>query len=463
MEVTVSNNIYISQPSVMMLNWCKENLIIPNPEYAKKLRMGFSTRGVPQKLSLYQMDGKNLVLPFGVLGNIVSLLEGATVYDGFVPHKPVIYPGHIPLYDYQEVAVHEAENHLFGILQSPPGSGKTQMGIALIQRLGRRALWVTHTKDLLTQSRERAEQYFPKELMGEITEGRVKIGTGITFATVQTLSKLDLTAYRNVWDVIVVDECHRVCGTPTAMSQFYKVLNNLSARHKYGLSATVHRADGMIKATYSILGEVFYSVPEEAVAERIMKVKVRVVDTGLALSRKAFNSDGTLSYTKFINSLVDNGERNQVILNQLSACKGKSCLILSDRVEHLMELMDTMPLSMRADATRVDGSMTTKRLKACREQAIKDMRSGEKKYLFATYSLAKEGLDIPRLERLFLTTPHTDYAVIAQSIGRVDRTFPGKEQPIAYDFVDYDPHSEKYFRKRCTTYRKCGCIVERGR
>lgn len=461
MEVTIANNIRIKDPTPEITAWCKTNLIIANPDYTKKMRMGFSTRGVPQKLTLYQIDGTTLVLPFGVLSNIFPYISGYELHDGFKPSTKVSYNGVIPLYDYQQKAVDIAAENLYGILQSPPGSGKTQMGIALIQRLGRRALWVTHTKDLLTQSRERAEQYFPKELMGEITEGRVKIGTGITFATVQTLSKLDLTAYRNMWDVIVVDECHRVCGTPTAMSQFYKVLNNLSARHKYGLSATVHRADGMIKATYSILGEVFYSVPEEAVAERIMKVKVRVVDTGLALSRKAFNSDGTLSYTKYINSLVDNGERNQVILDQLSACKGKSCLILSDRVEHLMELMDAMPVSMRADATRVDGSMTTKRLKACREQAIKDMRSGEKKYLFATYSLAKEGLDIPRLERLFLTTPHTDYAVIAQSIGRVDRTFPGKEQPIAYDFVDYDPHSEKYFRKRCTTYRKCGCIVER--
>ena len=32
-------------------------------------------------------------------------------------------------------------------------------------------------------------------------------------------------------------------------------------------------------------------------------------------------------------------------------------------------------------------------------------------------SLAKEGLDVPRLERLYLTTPQKDYAVVTQSIG----------------------------------------------
>lgn len=42
--------------------------------------------------------------------------------------------------------------------------------------------------------------------------------------------------------------------------------------------------------------------------------------------------------------------------------------------------------------------------KELREQALDDMQTGKKKYLFATYQLAKEGLDIPRLERLYMVT-----------------------------------------------------------
>lgn len=44
---------------------------------------------------------------------------------------------------------------------------------------------------------------------------------------------------------------------------------------------------------------------------------------------------------------------------------------------------------MRENAVMVSGNMTTKKGKAEREKAIEDMRSGKKKYLFATYSLAK--------------------------------------------------------------------------
>ena len=338
----------------------------------------------------------------------------------------------------------------------------TQMGIALIAKLGKRALWLTHTVDLLQQSKQRAEQYMDKSLLGTITGGKVNIGKGITFATVQTMCNLDLALYKDYWDVIIVDECHRVAGTPTAVSQFSKVLNSLAARHKYGLSATVHRSDGLIAATFALLGDVIYAVPEEAVADKIMKVGICPIPTGVGISRVCLNTDGTLNYAKLINYLCDNEERTDLIVQHLVENRWNSSLILSDRLEHLHNIIDALPLPMQEYAVMVSGKMTTKKGKAEREQAIADMRSGAKKYLFATYSLCKEGLDIPRLERLYMTTPQKDYAVITQSIGRIARTFPGKSQPIVYDFVDDIQFLVKAYKKRCTTYRKNGAyFVER--
>ena len=171
----------------------------------------------------------------------------------------------------------------YGTIVLPCGSGKTQMGIALAARIGRKTLWVTHTADLLTQSFERAEQYYPRELLGKITAGRVQIGSHLTFATVQTLSKLDLQKYKYTWDVIIVDECHRVSGTPSSMKMFYQVMSSLAARYKYGLSATVHRSDGLIKSTFAVLGNVKYQVPDEAVAEKTMQVRILRRDTGIQM------------------------------------------------------------------------------------------------------------------------------------------------------------------------------------
>jgi superfamily II DNA or RNA helicase len=294
-------------------------------------------------------------------------------------------------------------------------------------------------------------------LIGKITEGKVAIGKGVTFATIQTMCKLDLSQYKDTWDVVIVDECHRVAGTPTQMSMFAKVLNSLSARHKFGLSATVHRSDGMIQATFALLGDVVYTVPDEAVADKVMRVGIKPIGTGVKISRECLNTDGTLNYAKLINYLCESDERNDVIHHCIVSESDRSCLILSDRLEHLETLMSTLPLRMRPYAVMISGKMTSKKGKAEREQALEDMRTGKKKYLFATYSLAKEGLDIPCLERLFMATPQKDYAVITQSIGRIARTYEGKADPICYDFVDDIGYLVKSYKKRCATYKKNDC------
>lgn len=455
MHISVSNTLTVTEPTDEMLIWCNKNLSIPNPEYAKKARMGFWLGDTPKTLSLFEIRGNELVLPFGVLRSLPRDVTDNAVFDSeFAPYRAVDFKADVPLYDYQETAVQAMIDAKYGILQSAAGSGKTQMGIALAVRLKRRTLWLCHTLDLVKQSRDRARHYMSEDLMGTITEGKVNLGKGITFATIQTMCKLDLAQYKNYWDCIITDEVHRVSGSPTAVTQYQKVLNSLSARHKYGLSATVHRSDGMIQATYALVGEVAYKVPDEAVADKIMKVGINPVPTGLQISRETLNTDGTLNYAKLITYLAENTARNRLIVDSIER---RPSLILSDRLNHLEELMRLLPADMRKDAVMISGKMTSKTGKAKREQALEDMRSGKKKYLFATYSLAKEGLDVPRLERLYLTTPQKDYAVVTQSIGRIARTFEGKSDPIAYDFVDDIGYLVKSYKKRCTTYRKNGC------
>lgn len=210
----------------------------------------------------------------------------------------------------------------------------------------------------------------------------------------------------------------------------------------------------MIKATYALVGEVAYKVPDEAVADKIMKVGIYPVGTGVQISREALNTDGTLNYTKLITYLTENAARNQLIADSIER---RPSLILSDRLNHLETLISLLPADMQKDAVMISGKMTTKKGKAEREQALEDMRSGKKKYLFATYSLCKEGLDIPRLERLYMASPVKDYTVVVQSIGRIARTFEGKAEPICYDFVDDIAYLVKSYKKRWSHYKKVGC------
>ena len=459
MRVEISNEITIYNPTDELTQWCKNNLVEANPEWDKKFRMKLWLGDTPERLWLYKVDAGTLILPYGVFKNIYPMIREADISVDFPVQRSVDFQSTIKLYDYQEPAVNALYAMGMGILESKAGSGKTQMGLALVAKLGMKTLWLTHTHDLLDQSRKRAAEYMDESLFGEITAGKVNIGEGITFATVQTLVKQDLSQFKNTWDCVIVDECHRVAGTPTTFNQFGRVLSSLSCRHKYGLSATVHRADGLTKCIFMYLGNIAYSVPDDAIADKVMTVKVQRRDTGTKIHPSCLDTDGTLVHAKLISYLGENARRNFLILNDLVENEEHYNLSLSDRLEHLRWLKECMPDELQDQCVMIDGSMTSKKAKAAREQAIEDMRSGKKRYLFASYRLAKEGLDIPRLDRLYLTTPQKDYAVIVQSVGRIARTFEGKEDPICYDYVDDITYLEKAYNQRCRHYRKSGCEV----
>ena len=464
MNTKIANRIYIEGPSEEIKAWVKENLKFPNPEYIKKERMGFYVGKTPKELRLYEWNGNTLILPFGVCRELMPMLRGTSVYTDFRQDNIISYGGRkMGLYDYQKTAVAAMIDAKYGILKAKPGSGKTQMGIALIKAHKRRALWLCHTADLLNQSIDRAMQYISPEMIGTITEGKVNVGTGVTFATVQTMANLELTQYRDYWDVVIVDECHRVSASASSFTRYEKVLNHLSARHKYGLSATPKRSDGLIKATFALLGKVAYEVPDSAVADRTMGVKIRTVETGVELDEdKCLNTDGTINYTKMIEYLTTDEGRNRQIASAIMENKGHSCLVLSERLSQLERIRSLLPYEMQEESAFINGKMTSKKAKAEREHAIEDMRQGKKKYLFASFSLAKEGLDVPRLDRLFLASPAKYSAVIEQAVGRVQRTFEGKQTPIVYDFVDEIGYCKGAYKKRCSSYRAIGAEIERG-
>ena len=464
MNTTIANRIYIEDPTIEVTRWVKDNLRFPNPEFEKKQRMGFWTGRTPRELRLDEWDGNTLIVPFGVCRELMPMLRGTRVDCDFRQDNVINYGGtSVPLYDYQTEAVGAMIDAKYGILKSKPGSGKTQMGIALIKAFRRRALWLCHTADLLNQSRDRALQYIDKDVIGTITEGKVNVGVGVTFATVQTMANLELQQYRDYWDVIIVDECHRVASSATSFTRYEKVLNHLSARHKIGLTATPERSDGLIKATFALLGNIAYEVPDSAVADRTMGVKIRPVYTDFEIDDYCLNDDGTINYVKLIEAITTCYGRNLDIARNIIENEGHSCLVLSDRLDQLEAIRHMLPQKMLEDSAFINGKMQSKKAKAEREQALEDMWTGKKKYLFASYSLAKEGLDVPCMDRLFLASPCKYSAIITQAVGRVQRTYPGKETPVVYDFVDHNVgFCAGAYKKRCTSYRKMGAEIEKG-
>lgn len=464
MKTTISNMIRVEEPSETVREYAK-TLRLPNPDFEKKQRMGFWTGRTPKEIRLYERDGNALVFPFGLMKELWPMVRRDEWELDFRQNETVEYGDtDMGLYDYQHVAVQKMIEAKYGILKAGCGSGKTQCAIAIIKALRKKTLWLCNKHDLLKQSIDRAKMYIDPSLFGVITAGKINIGTGITFATVQTLAKADLTRFRHCWDVIIVDECHAVSTSPSTVTMYQRVLNNLAARHIFGLTATPHRADGLIKATYSLIGEVAYEIPKEATASKTTPVKIRTVETGTRLSDECLNEDGTLDVIKLITFLTSDYERNKLIAKCIMDEKDHSCMILSDRLDQLKAIRNLLPYEMQEQSVYIDGKMTSKTAREEREQAMEQMRSGEKKYFFGSFRIAREGLDIPRLDRLFMASPVKNEAIVEQSVGRIRRTHESKKDvPVVYDFKDENiGKCVRWYKERCRVYRSIEAEFEKG-
>lgn len=227
MKIRISNCLTVFDPTPAVKAYCEKNLVLDNPDYYKLEKMGKWTGGTPKILKLYEKVAYDLRIPFGCLQDVWEIhpVKEDYIYD-ILPLQAITYESNINLYPYQEKAVQAAIRWKNGILVMPCGSGKTQCGLEVIARIGGRALWLTHTQDLLNQSKKRAESVLGQGGYGTITAGKVDIGSTITFATVQTMAKIDLSSIKDAFDVIIVDECmpgETLIDTPTGK----KALKNL--------------------------------------------------------------------------------------------------------------------------------------------------------------------------------------------------------------------------------------------
>lgn len=449
MKIIVSNNIRIVEPDEKIKDYAETNLVIKNPQYEQLQRLGKWTGNTPKYLAWYEIDGKDLILPFGCLQDLFKMYSVEIFENRIIVDKKLTYKSNIKLFDYQEKVVTKSINAKNGIIVMPAGSGKTQTALEMIARLGLKTLWITHTIDLLNQSYNRANDNIKDVRLGKIANGKIEIGTHITFATVQTLKAIDLQEYADTWDCIVVDECHRICGTPASTGMFYKVINKLVARYKYGLTATPYRnIKGTEKAMFSLLGQSIIEIDKSVVADRIVQATIHKVTTNFdEIPDNCMEFDGTLKYSTLTTALAEDTKRNDLILDLLRQCKNEFSLVLADRVGQLYYLQKKLGYG-----NVIDG----KTKKDIRENAIQEVREGKVKVLFATYGLAKEGLDIPRLNRLILASPHRDKATIIQSVGRIERKFENKVNPIVYDLVEPIFYYENMWKSRKSYYRKNG-------
>ena len=329
------------------------------------------------------------------------------------------------------------------LLEAACGAGKTTMAIAIAVAAGVRTVILVHTSALLQQWCERIAHFCPSARVGRVVQDRHEIdGCDFVVAMMQTVvarRELDFATVGHV----VVDEAHHV-----STRSFTAALRAFRAHTVLGLTATPERRDGLGWFLAYALG------PCAARIRRPPADQVEVhVHWGAAAIEPVMDRRGELSYAATVTKLLADAPRNDRIVAAIrrGIADGYQVLVLSERRRHLERLCEKLS---DANPALFVGE-TSKKKRAARDEAAATANP-----LLASYQMATEGLDIPRLGFVVLASPRGAPAVIEQAVGRVMRPHPCKDATHVPQVVDFrDGVFQGMLGERLRTYRRLGFRV----
>lgn len=421
-------------------------LTIDNPNYKKALKYGFRAHNIEKTIKLYKIKNHSIVMPRGIIKTILKYAITHKIHysldDKRILLPKVNFESNITLRDYQEQALEKVLKNTQGFLVSPCGSGKTVMMVEMMTRIKQPTLFIVHQKELMDQIVSTAVNLtdLTKEEIGIIGSGKRTVGERMTVATIQTLNKVDLKEYINHFGAVFIDEAHHL-----AAKSFYEVISQFKGCYRFAVSATPERSDGLTRMVYACTGGILHEIKQDSVPTIIPSLKT--IKTSFSTQLK--------EHQNIVKKLITNKERNELIVNQIQQeAIGNYSLVLSDRLEHLNVLKPMIEAALPELRVEI---LTGKLPKAKRKELMEKARNKEIDILLAT-QLAREGLDIPHLNRLFLTYPKKSPASVQQEVGRIMRPAEGKEDAVVYDFIDNNGILYSQFKQRRVVYKEIGMV-----
>jgi superfamily II DNA or RNA helicase len=435
----------------------EEALSIPNVEREKKKKLGiWGWQSMPEKIRLFDWElhegSLRLVMPRGFLVNLTEGLDDLGINFKIDDHTvfescPDVVGQPIPLRPWQKVASGLIEANQDGIWKAPAGSGKTVGVLETIRRLNCPAIVLVNNKDILYQWRGRAKFFlgedFPVSLIGDNQFG---VSDYLTVATVQTLhSRFDALSdagFFEQFSFVCLDECHH------ASAQTYRrVVDRFSARYRIGVSATPDKT-GDFALARNVLGPVFHETKREDV-NTLIEPTIFKISTEFEFLYTHFD------YPVLLDWLTINLSRNALIAKSIMMEAGSHSLVISKRLVHLEQIYNMLRnMGFPNPILFLTG------------QENSDMRAHVIEYAskypcVVLSTLADEALDIPRLDRLFLTFPQRNPGLIEQQVGRIARVHPEKKDAKVFDFADLQvgPLAVQWINRRNQVYKRHGYSV----
>jgi len=477
-----SSMLYVEKKGLSQkaLNTLKRCAAFKNPAFYKAQAMRISTYGKPRVISCSDDYESYLALPRGCEDDIKHLLKDFKVKQEYVdettPGNKVNIEFNGSLREEQlrdAVALLAHEN---GVLSATTAFGKTVIGAKLISVRKVNTLVIVHRQQLLSQWRERLEQFLiineslpdlPKKrgrkkeqnVIGYMAAGKDRLSSIVDIAIMQSINiNGDVKEMIKNYGMIIVDECHHVPAVT-----FEQIFKHATAKYIYGLTATPYRSDGHHPIIFFYCGPIRFSVDAKKQAEK------RPFEHYLIPRFTSFkiihNKNGIEPAIHEIKSnLISDEIRNQLIIDDVIQCynKGRNSLILTDRISHIDELAKKIRKEIPNVICLKGGMGVKKTVKIMGE--IDSIPDTESFVLIATGSYIGEGFDEARLDTLFLAMPISWKGTVQQYAGRLHRLFEPKKDVQIYDYVDLHVKMlEKMYGKRLKGYASIGYKVKVAR
>lgn len=416
---------------------------------------------LPDSFLLAELDGDELVMPRGYAVQLKLLLREKGIRVQWVDRRyrakgpPFKWAKPFTPRVHQPPAVKAMRKHQQGMYQAPTGSGKSLTCISFIKETRpRKAIILVDKKDLLNQWIKNFKDWLGEEA-GKIGDGKFEYENRICVATVQTIwsymknGKLP-EGFFEQYAVVIADECHHATA-----ETWEQIIGAFNAQYRIGDSATPDKLDDKFEFALAVLGEVFHMDDEDELVRLgvLVRPRVEVIKTDFTFTfwtDHESDSKGNCqvpgckirkrhghrnNYHKLKEAIVYDYERNSVIAENIASVAGTGPhhqIVISDEIRHLEAIEQSVIATLVGiPMFTLTGKVTGKK----RKELLEEIDRIDECIIFAT--VAKEGLDIPQLDRVHLPFPAGNIKPTEQKIGRGTRISDNKDDSVIYDYLDW--------------------------